>query len=30
MRFYNEERFHEALGYQTSAEFYDGHVARTA
>ena len=24
MRFYNEERFHQALGYQAPAPFYDG------
>ena len=30
MCFYNEERFHQALGYQTPAAFYDGLAARAA
>ncbi len=30
MRFYNEERFHQALGYQAPAPFYDGLAARAA
>jgi putative transposase len=24
LRFYNEERFHQSLGYETPAAFYDG------
>ena len=30
IRFYNEERFHQTLGYQTPAAFYDGLAPQAA